>query len=174
MSEEELRGNLKILENLNKFGHEALIEADKIEYLKEDGTWESLKTLGLSLIPISIYTKRHKNEEKSSLVYELVYKLLILNIEIVPYHFEQIELKKVSHGEKAFSKSYRSIINPDYNEEGITVRYNNANVNTFSKVKNPTTMSSFKKNNKQKLYKSAEIISRSITSNMSRQKIIKK
>lgn len=171
MSEEELRYNLDLLECLCKYGQEALIEADKIEYLKADGSWESLDELGLSLVPILIYTKRHRDLKKSSIIYELNYKLLIPNINIVPYYLEQVEFNSNHQLENPYIKRY-------YRKENTcryqcTVRYDNSNINTFSKVKSSATMSSFKKNNKNLLVSLANKINSPKVSSFAKQKVIK-
>lgn len=170
MSEEELRDNLDLLESLHKYGQEALIEADKIEYLNEDGLWVGFDKLGLSLVPILIYTNRYKNDSK--LVYELFYQLLTPKVKITPYFLEQIEFKSNHQCEKPYNRCYSCKENINVNNDGVNVRYNNTNIRTLSRVKRPDEMIFFKKKYKNLLYSSACTVKNSIISNSKQKTII--
>lgn len=161
MSKKELEYNLYLLENLRKYGQEALIEADKLEYLNSDNKWENFSNLDLSYVPALIYAEKISDKNMSNLIYELSYKLLIPKIEVVPTRTERIII--CQNEDETYTKKYISSKNED--SEFASIRYNNKGINTFSKVKDEEVVMSFIMRNKHKLYKAAKIVNDSIMYN---------
>lgn len=162
MSEEQFRYNVHLLENIN--GTEALVDADKLEYLNSDNVWTPISKLGIEYIPIILYTTHNIDKDMSRISYTLHYELLIPHITVTPMYYEQIVITASDNEELPFKKRYIKQKNTDLNQDAL-IRYNNKEINTFSKVKNSVVMCNYKSKSKRKLYSIANIISKSITKN---------
>ena len=168
MSEKDFMSSINVLDNLHEM--EALIDAERLEYLSENGSWVKLNIEGLKYVPVSLYPGVSIDKESGNIIYKIKYDLLIPHIRLIPSNIESFILSADYSKEKPYMLSYKTDSNEEYDSDSVYVRYNNEDINILSKIKNNTMILDYKMRNRKKLHQALQAIDQSINNSKVKQK----
>lgn len=150
--DKNMKSNNQRLNLVNNINSIALVETSRIKLLNE-GEYEPITIENLPLIPIYVCPIVCEN------TYELYYKLLIPSIKIASTYIETYT--------KESEITFKSIPSLEYTDKPVI--YDNENIHTLSKIKSEQTTMSYIANHKRRIYEFAEIISKHINEEVSKQ-----
>lgn len=163
MSENDFLHKISLLENLHEQG--ALIDADKIEYFSKEGKWEKINIEGLEKVPVSLYVGVSIDNDMNQIIYRVKYDMITPHINLTPSHTEKILFGMNSSKEKPYNIEYQSRPNEKYNEDDVFLRYDNKNINIFSKVCPQSVIFDYKLKNRKKLHNLVQLLNDNIKKN---------